>query len=194
MVLLALAASASWYWRRRGGVPLPEGLGPLATLPPLEALGDAKRTWAVKAAFRLHRQLAPLAVDVAVSDGVATLTGSVPTAEARTTAGEVAGAVPGVRRVENRLEVRPAAAARAAPERTISEHLDDAALVVEVRFALSLDAALEGAAITPSVVRGEVTLRGEVQDAAQRARALARVRAVPGVAAVHDALRVRGAA
>jgi osmotically-inducible protein OsmY len=193
IVLLGLAAGGLWYWKQRGGTPppFPKGLEPLATLPPLEALGDAKRAWAVKAAFRLHRELAPQKIEVAVADGVATLSGTVARPELRSMAEDVAQAVPGVRRVQNRLEVRAGAGGPPTPERTLSERLDDAALTVEVRLALSLDTTLEGAAITPSVVRGEVTLGGEVRGASQRARAVARARAVPGVAAVHDALRVR---
>jgi osmotically-inducible protein OsmY len=194
IVLLALVAGGLWYWKQRGGAPpLPEGLGPLASLPPVEALADAKRAWAVKAAFRLHRELAPQAIQVAVADEVVTLSGRVPRPALRQLAGEVAASVPGVRRVDNRIEVQPGPEAEAPAERTLSERFDDAALALEVRLALSLDATLEGASITPSAVRGAVTLKGEVVDAAQRARAVARARAVPGVTSVQDALRVRPA-
>jgi osmotically-inducible protein OsmY len=193
VILLGVAAAGLWYWSREHG----------RTPPELEAVGeavgrrldDARLHAAVKAAFELNRRLAPLPVRLEAEDGVVTLRGDVPDAGTRALAEQVAGAVPGVRQVVGHLRVAPAAAAPRDPasERTLGESVDDHALSVKVRLAISLRRDLREARVDVRTFRREVTLSGEVPGEAQRASLVALVRDIPDVVAVVDRLRVTGA-
>jgi hyperosmotically inducible protein len=193
VILLGVAAAGLWYWsRERGGAP-PE-LGAVG-----EAVGrridDARLHAAVKAAFELNRRLAPLPLRIEAEDGVVTLRGDVPDAATRALAEQVAGAVPDVRQVVShlRLAASPASPRDSSSERTLGESVDDHALAVKVRLAVSLRRDLKDARIEVRAFRREVTLSGEVASAAQRDALVALVRDIPDVTTVVDRLRVAGA-
>jgi len=107
IVLLGLSAAGLYYWRARpeapirlDGVRLPK---PVAAVR--DRIGDAALRVAVLSAFALNRRLQPLELRVEVADGVVTLRGEAPDAEARALAGQVARQVPEVKEVRNLLEV-----------------------------------------------------------------------------------------
>jgi hyperosmotically inducible protein len=188
MFLLALLGAALYY---SGLLPrnfLPRGLGPMA-----HRLGEAKVTAAVKAALRLNRLTKDAAIDVASEDGVVTLRGEVGSDEAQKSADQVAGAVPEVRQVVSHLKV-VALPAQPAEGRSLGESLDDRALEVGVRLALSLRRELQGSDIEVRAFRRQVTLAGEVRSDAARRVALQTARDTAGVTAVKDELRQAGPA
>ncbi len=193
VILLGVAAVGLWYWRLEHGQSTPE----------LEAVGealgrrfdDAKLQASVKAAFELNRRLQQLPLRVAAEEGVVTLRGDVPDVDTRALAVRIAGEVPGVRQVVDHLRVTGSSDVSRADdaERTLGENVDDQALRVKIRLALSLRSDLKDARLDVRVFRREVTLTGEVASEAQRSTALALVGDVPGVLGVQDRLRVAGA-
>jgi hyperosmotically inducible protein len=157
-----------------------------------EGLRDTKTTAAVKAAFSLDRSLKGHEIGVSTEDGVVTLRGQVPSEDAKRQAEEVALAVSGVRQVVSHLRVGAVGAPPPTAEgRSLGESLDDQALVVQVRLALSLRRELAGSDIDVAAFRKEITLTGEVGDVRQRDLAQSVARETAGVAGVVGRLRVR---
>ena len=188
IVLLALAAGGLYYWKSRGGS--------LSGSHGLQVVGrdlkDAALTGAVKTAFELNRTLKPLAIHVSTEDGVVTLRGDVPRDEAKAVAERVASSVPDVRQVVNHLQVSGGPVESPRQERTVSESIDDQALEVQVRLALSLNRELKGAEIKVEAYKRTVTLSGEVGKGKQRALAVDIARETPGVSDVTDRIRALG--
>src|SRR5262249_41623221 len=133
-------------------------------------------------------------ISVSTENGVVTLRGRVDSGDARTRAEAVASEVPDVRKVVNELQVSSGATAAPGSGRTLGETVDDQALEVKVKLALSLNRELNGSDVTVQVYRKDVTLGGEVTSPAQHDRALQVVRDTPAVANVIDRMHVRGVA
>lgn len=190
VILLGLLAGSLYYWKQASGAATPR-LGQVG-----RHLDDARLHASVKTAFELNRRLRALDLRIQAEDGVVTLRGPVPDAETRSVAEQVAGAVPGVRQVVAHLRVTGAMAAPRDPAsaRTLGESLDDHALGVKVRLALSLQRDLEGARIEARAWHREVTLAGEVKSEEQRVLALRTAKDVPDVTGVVDRMRVQGRA
>lgn len=188
IVILALLGGGLYYWKSRE-----TGAAPVRLLEVGKRLADARITGEVVGALHLNRNLAPWAIDVGTEEGVVTLRGDVPREELRATAERVAAAVPDVRQVVNHLRVNPAAAPPSTPERTLGESLDDHALELRVRLALSLNRELKGTEIGVRSFRREITLEGEVATPRQRQLAVEVARETMGVGSIRDELRVRPA-
>lgn len=186
IVLLGLLAGGLWYWKLRGEGVRPDALGSVA------ALKDAKLTWAVKAALGLHRSLKPYTLEVGVEEGVVTLRGELPRDTLKSVAERTAAAVPGVSQVVSHIRIRPGTEAPDEPGRSLGESLDDTALALQVRLALSLNRDLAGTDIHVAAFRREVTLSGEVATPGQRKLAADLAHDTAGVAGLKDQLRVRG--
>jgi osmotically-inducible protein OsmY len=191
VALLALAAGAVYYWRTQPPAeraPLrPESLGQVG-----QKLRDTALAGQVKAALELDRSLNALPIEIDVQKGQVTLDGRVADESQKQRAEAVAGAVPDVRGVVNRLEVDPDAGAQAEPGRSLGESLDDTKLEVQLRLAFSLRRELSGTDLAVSSYRREVTLAGEVASEAQRGLAVEVAMHTDGVAGVIDQIRVRG--
>ena len=188
IVLLGLAAAGLYYYKERShGADAPKSLQSLG-----RELKDTALTGAVKTAFELNRTLKPLDLRVSTEAGVVTLKGEVPNGDARATAERVAAAVPDVGEVVNDLTVKGGKAESARPERSVSETVDDQALDVQVRLALSLNRDLKGTDLKIDVFRKTVTLSGDVARASQRKTAMEVARETPGVSGVTDRIRVIG--
>ncbi|MCU0243055.1 MAG: BON domain-containing protein [Vicinamibacteria bacterium] len=176
----------AWYLYRGG-------IGGLAGVQ--QQVADTKITGSVKTAFALNRRLKVEAISVATEDGVVTLRGEISSEELKARALSIAQAVPDVRLVVDHLRVVAGIAPRTdASLRTMGESLDDHALEMEARLALSLDRVLKERGLQVGVYRRVVTLKGEVKTAAERERALAIVQDIAGVLSVSDQLGVREAA
>ena len=78
------------------------------------------------------------------------------------------------------------------PERTVSETIDDEALEVQVRLALSLNRDLKGQDVKVEAFKRAVTLSGDVDKAPRRNSAIEIARQTPGVSGVTDRIRVIG--
>jgi hyperosmotically inducible protein len=188
IVLLALVAGGLYYWKSRGGA--------FSGSHGLQVVGrdlkDTALTGAVKTAFELNRTLKPLTIHVSTEDGVVTLRGEVPQDDAKAAAERVASSVPDVRQVVNHLQVKGGPAQSPRPERTVSESIDDQALEVQVRLALSLNRDLKGSEIKVEAYKRGVTLSGEVNQGKQKTLAVDVARETPGVSDVTERIRVVG--
>jgi hyperosmotically inducible protein len=192
LVLVAVAALAFLVYYGKGW-PLAGGVPSFDFGPVSRRLEDAKTTAEVRAAFGLSRSLSPHALAVATERGVVTLRGTVPREDLRRRAESRALAVPGVRQVVNHIEVGAPSKTRAGPAvRTLGEALDDGALAVKVKLALSLRRELDGAGVLASVKRRRVTLTGDIAREDQRRVAVETAGEVGGVEGVTDELRLRG--
>ena len=157
-----------------------------------ERLQDVALSGAVKTALHLNRNLEPYKIRVEVEGGVATLRGSVSSPELRRQAEQVAMAVPDVEQVVNHLEVQaPDAPTPAAEERSLGERVDDEALEVQVRLALSLNRDLKGTDLRIQAFRKQVNLSGNVATPAQRELARKIARDTTGATGVTDRIEVR---
>lgn len=190
VILLALVGVAFYYWKAGPGA----FTRPRQVLDALsEKLRDTKTAGSVKAALELHREVAPFPITAAArGDGVVTLRGQVPSEKAKATAGRLAEAVPGVRRVANEITVDPGLDAGAAADRTLGENLDDRALEAKVHLAFGLNRSLEGGGITVRAYRREIVLSGTVDSKAQRALAGDIAENTPEVVRVENEIRLRG--
>jgi osmotically-inducible protein OsmY len=118
---------------------------------------------------------------VAVSNGVATLTGSVDTFSKKWAAERAALRVRGVKAVVNSIEVRLAP----------SHEQTDVDLAQSVARALEMDSLVPDDMVKVSVSGGWVTLRGEVDWDYQRREAQRVVRNLTGVKGVSNLITVR---
>ncbi len=182
LILLVLVAGGLYYWKSRSAsFDAPESLHEVG-----RTLQDTAVTGAVKTAFGLNKNLKPLPLEVHTEDHVVTLRGDVPTRELKDTAERVATAVPEVRQVVNHIRITGGPAESPRPDRTLTETLDDQALEVQVRLALSLNKALKDADLKVEAFKRNVTLSGQAPTDAQRTLALQVARDTPGVSGVTD--------
>ena len=187
VVLLALVAAGLYYAKMLPPGVLPNGFSGVG-----QRLEDVKVKAAVTAALRLNRQIQDAAVEVGSDEGVVTLRGAVASEASRGIAEKVAAAVPDVTQVVNHLKVVASPPAASATGRSMGENLDDHALEVQVRLALSLRRELKGSDVEVRAFRREVTLTGEVAEERARKVAEETARDTVGVAGVKDDLRLRG--
>jgi osmotically-inducible protein OsmY len=185
IILIVLVLVGFHYWKSR-----PAGPESLKTVG--REIKDTALTGAVKTAFELNRTLKPLPIHVSTEDGVVTLRGDVTRADTRDLAERVASSVPDVRQVVNHLHVTGGPEEAPSGERTLTETVDDQALAVQVRLALSLNKELKGTNIKVDAFKREVTLSGDVPKAAQKALAVQIAKDTIGVSGVADKIHNTG--
>jgi hyperosmotically inducible protein len=130
----------------------------------------------LRLALAASPKLAGARVDVTVLNGVAILTGSVPSDEAKATAEKAAAGVPGIASVESRLEVI-AAHLRNVPDDQLEENVQKV-----------LDRSFGDLDLTMTVSTGMVTIRGAVRDRGQILQIAEAIRTVDGVRGVDTSL------
>jgi hyperosmotically inducible periplasmic protein len=186
LVLAALVAGGLYYWKARS----PELRAPESLRDVSRTLQDTALTGAVKTAFGLNKNLKPLPLDVHTDDHVVTLRGPVSTQDLKDIAERVAKAVPDVEQVVNHIRVTGGPAEPPRPDRTLTEALDDQALEMQVRLALSLNRDLNDASLEVEAFKRSVTLSGKAPTAGQRTLAVQVARDTPGVSGVTDRIQV----
>jgi hyperosmotically inducible periplasmic protein len=136
----------------------------------------------IQAALQSDRDLANNRIDVRVSDGVATLKGTVDSENERRKAVSLAG-INGIRVIDDQLEVK-SEGLRAA--------VSDGAITTKVKSQFLANTDLRQANISVSTNNGVVALTGTVPSDELRALAVDLVRHTGGVVRVEDRLRVVG--
>lgn len=174
-----------------------------ATVP----IDDERLATYVQARYQADTSIRAADISVSADDGVVTLRGTVPDADTRERAAQLAGEVDGARSVENQLQVAPPAAgdgttATARPveggARPTTQAANDPAspgwitTKIQARYFVSPQVRPWNVDVTTSS-GGVVTLRGEVEEPADRDEALRIARETEGVTRVVDELRVRAA-
>jgi hyperosmotically inducible periplasmic protein len=179
VIVLIIVAGAGYYiythgWRK------PESFRAL-----FSSSGDPDTSRKVKTALGLSKRLARFDINVTTSDGMATLTGQVPSEDIKSLAGEIARDTAGVKDVKNEISVDPAA-----QPSTESVHVEDLEIRVAILEALARSRELGGKNIDVKVENRSVTLSGSVETPTQRNGAEQIARAVDGVAGVTNNLVV----
>jgi hyperosmotically inducible protein len=178
---------------------------PDAVVVETAAVPDDRLETYVQARYQAVPEMRAHDIGVTVSNGVVTLRGTVPTADARQQAVTLAQQVSGVRSVDDQLQVRPASeadAARAAGtstgDRTTTASGADndrspvwIATKIQAQYFLSPEIKPWNVDVTTNSA-GVVTLRGEVAEAADRDAAVRIARETEGVTRVENQLRVKG--
>ena len=147
--------------------------------------GDPDTTRKVKTAIGLSKRLAPFEINVATSDGTATLTGQVPSEDIKSLAAEIARDTAGVKDVKNDISVDPAA-----KPSSESVHVEDLEIRVAILEALARSKELGGKNVDVKVENRMVTLTGSVETPTQKNGTEQIARAVDGVAGVTNNLTV----
>ncbi len=148
------------------------------------------RTYSLRDDYRVRREVldelgwdsrtSGTAIDVAVADGVVTLTGSVDSYAQKHAAGEAAHRIAGVRDVANDIHVN-----------VPREHVRlDTDLARAVRHALEWDVMVPDSRIESTVSDGFVTLSGTVNLLRERDDAAAAIRQLAGVRGVSNHITV----
>ena len=179
LIVLIVVAGAGYYVYTHGWKK-PERLSSL-----FSSSGDAATTRKVKTALGLSKRLAGFDIDVNTNNGIVTLSGRVPSEDAKSLAGEIARDTPGVTDVKNEISVEPGA-----QPSSESVHVEDLEIRVAILEALSHSHELGGKSIDVKVDNRTVTLSGTVETPAQRNGAEQIARAVDGVAGVTNNLTV----
>lgn len=152
------------------------------------ALSDAAITAKVKAKYLDDKRLKNTDISVTTANGVVSLTGTVPTSEAKDAAEELARSVEGVLNVSNDIEAPTVASKiekktkRAAKktERVVS----DSWITTKVKSALLADSATKGFKISVKTVNHVVALTGTVDSQASIDHANELAKKVEGVTEV----------
>src|SRR6185436_3852868 len=134
----------------------------------------------IQANLQTDRDLANNRIDVQVSDGVATLKGTVDSEAERGRAVRLAG-IAGVRIVDDQLKVESMG---------LKATVSDSAVTTQIKAQFLANTDLRGADIKVSTNNGVVTLTGTVSSHELRALAVDLARHTGGVVRVDDQLRV----
>lgn len=150
---------------------------------------DIALTNKVKSAFSLSKRLSAYEINIAAKDGVVTLTGQAPTDVDRELAGNVVKDIPGVKSVDNQIQVNPGIKPS---ESSVREGMRVADLEIraELNEKLISSQGLQGQSIQTSVQDRIVTLTGRVETPAQKTGAEQVARSVANVVDVVNNLEV----
>lgn len=180
LLVLFIVLAAAGYYVYTHGWKKPEGFSSL-----FSSSGDAATTRKVKTALGLSKRLAGFDIDVSTNNGNVSLSGRVPSEDAKSLAGEIARDTSGVTEVKNDITIEPGA-----QPSSESVHVEDLEIRVAILEALSHSRELGGKSIEVKVDNRTVTLSGTVETPAQRNGAEQIARAVDGVAGVTNNLGV----
>jgi len=133
---------------------------------------------------------AALGIRVRVDGETAILTGTVPTRAAQELAEEVAKSVEGIKKVDNRLQIKPAAGGPA-PAHTVEQEMADAHLEMRVKKQLNGEIGKYSKQIEIEATDGVVSLRGTVPDANRKKLALDTAGKTEGVKRVIDLIKIK---
>jgi hyperosmotically inducible protein len=165
----------------RLGIAAPLAMaGGLAWGQPPSSTDDLKAEKLVQAELQRDPDLKDNVIDVWMSHGAATLTGTVDTAAERVKAVRITRAQ-GVARVDNQLKVASEVAKPSASDDAVTE---------DVNAKYQRDDTLRHTDIGVTTVNGVVTLDGNVQSEKERQRAIDIARLSSGVKQVEDRLQV----
>ncbi len=136
-------------------------------------------------------------VSVEVKDGVVTLAGTMPSEDAIKTVVGVVAKIPGVKSVDNKIQVKvedplaDAADSAAEAVEAAGQYLDDAAITAEVKSQLLLEKDIAAFDIAVSTTDRVVTLTGTVNTKAQADLAVDIAAKAKDVTSVNNQLKVK---
>lgn len=154
-----------------------------------QSASDLALTNQVKSAFTLSKRLSAYAIEAKTKDGTVTLTGQVPTETDRDLAGNVVKDVPGVKNVENQLQVQPGLKPSEASVRE-GMRVTDLEIRADLNEKLVASQGLQGQKIQVAVQDRIVTLTGQVDTPSQKTGAEQLASSVANVAQVVNNLNI----
>lgn len=125
-------------------------------------------------------------IEIAVKNQVATLTGTVESAEQRELVEKHAGELPWVRAIKNELVIAALPAST-----TAQPAVDDASLAALLRYTLAHERLITSSRIKVAALHGAVHITGHADSEAEQALILAHVRSIRGVVSVQNEMVVR---
>jgi hyperosmotically inducible periplasmic protein len=193
MIRLSLPALALATMVAAGVTPTPASAAPSVAFAP-QAPTDAQLKDRIEHRLDVNDMTRKYDIDVAVDNGVATLTGSVATSAQKAEAGTLAK-VTGVTRVENKVTVDPKVNASLMDKTKhgmskTGEAINDAWITTKVKYHLTGEDLLKDSDINVDTNNHVVTLKGTVRSAAGRARAVLLAKDTEGVSKVVDQLTI----
>jgi hyperosmotically inducible periplasmic protein len=146
-------------------------------------LADGLITMKVKGALAFHSNVSALRTKVETKDGEVTLTGEADTPAQSELTTEYARDVEGVKGVKNLIVITGTK-----EERPLADRIDDASVTAQVKTSLFFHRSTHILATKVKTRNGVVTLKGEVQNPAEKALVGKLVEDIPGVKRVDNQL------
>jgi hyperosmotically inducible protein len=160
-----------------------------------QAVDDSTITAKVKSKLAADTETSAIKIGVETRDGIVTLSGTVPTDTEKTKAEQIARATDGVKRVSNDIKVDPnSRSATNLGEKSgeavkgVGDTLSDAAILATLKAKLVADG-ITGTDV--DVTRGEVILKGQVENAGEKTKAETIAKNTAGVKDVKNQLTVK---
>lgn len=173
VLVIVLVVGGVLLYRRDGGTSLWDTMRSVK-----ETSQNVATTSKVKTALMLSKHVSTFDVNVTTNQGAVTLTGEVPSEEARRLAAAIAQDTPGVTLVQNNLVVNPGAERN---KDTLADRVADLEIKTIVIDQLAQSPELREKRLTVRVNKRIVTLDGAVDSPAQKRGAEQIVLQVPGV-------------
>jgi hyperosmotically inducible protein len=148
------------------------------------AISDSWITMKTKLSLMADERVSATDVNVTTKQGIVTLQGKVPSAEAKQAAEADAKQIDGAKEVVNKLSVVPASAQKAVERK-------DEQITQDVESRVKKEKTLNTARIDVQTKNGIVTLTGDAPSLEASVRASEVAHRVPGVRAVHNELDVK---
>jgi hyperosmotically inducible protein len=193
IIVIAIPMSVAIGCTREAAAP------PAADATTAAPVDDERLVTRVQARYQTDPAIAANQIDVSASGGTVTLRGAVHSDEARQHAQTVAAAVDGVRSVQNELQIRAAGTAAAAQPvgaasgATTGSEGTPGWITTKIQAQYFVNPEVKPWNIDVTTQSdGTVTLRGTVDEAADRAEAVRIAKETEGVTRVQDRLRVKG--
>jgi hyperosmotically inducible protein len=156
---------------------------------------DSTITTKVKSKLAMDTETSALSIGVETNNGVVTLTGKVPTQAEKTQAEQIARNTEGVTRIINNITVEPAPTGKTGIEEKAEEGARDVGIAAEDLTILSKIKARYVAedilGTNVEVKDGVVTLKGNVENAQEKARAESIAKATSGVKSVNNMITIK---
>ncbi len=160
-----------------------------------QTVDDTAITTSVKSKLAANTDTSAIKIHVDTVNGVVTLSGTVPTATEKSRAEEIARKTDGVTRVVNNIAVDPNAvgatnAGEKAGEaaRSASDSLSDATILSKIKTQLVAEGVI---GTNVDVTDGNVVIRGEVENGAEKDKAEAIAKKTDGVKSVKNLLTIK---
>ncbi|MGH8506104.1 MAG: BON domain-containing protein [Stenotrophobium sp.] len=152
------------------------------------AISDTDITAKVKAKYMVDTRLKNTDISVTTTNGTVTLTGSVPSSDAKTAAEELAKNVSGVNKVDDQLQAPSVASSIEAETKHVAKKtqrvVSDSWITTKVKSSLLADNITKGFNISVKTIHHVVILSGTVDTQASVAHAEDLAKQVDGVASV----------
>lgn len=149
----------------------------------------------LETALLVNRHLNNFTIDSEVSNGKATLTGSVESKIDRELAEQVALSIDGIVDVDNQLQIEPAKAKSQREaygnERSFSQKLDDMSTTAIIKSKLLANQSIDGLDINVDTVSNMVSLNGEVATSEEKQLAEKIAENTDGVRKVNNMLKIK---